>query len=224
MKALLTRLEPVIAAAAVALAVLGVTVSVLTTPLYVRTMTGLVGSSARTGLSERGTEDMAEAVRRFVTDGDAPGLPASVEGRPAFDEAAVAHLVDVRDVIVPARTITLVLVVTLAVWVVMRLRTTPGRRSVRRAATLAAMALATAVLLAALVGATDFGVLFTRFHELFFAEGTWVFPQDALLIRVFPLPFWGWSAVVWGGLIGLCATALWAFGRRSRFTEGTYGV
>ena len=79
MKALLTRLEPVIAAAAVALAVLGVTVSVLTTPLYVRTMIGLVGSSARTGLSERGTEDMAEAVRRFVTDSDAPGLPASVE-------------------------------------------------------------------------------------------------------------------------------------------------
>lgn len=224
MKALLTRLEPVIAAAAVALAVLGVTVSVLTTPLYVRTMVGLVGSSARTGLSERGTEEMAEAVRRFVTDSDAPGLPASVEGKPAFDEAAVAHLVDVRNVIVPARTITFALVVMLAVWVAMRLRTTPGRCTVRRAATLAAMALATAALLAALVGATDFGVLFTRFHELFFAEGTWVFPQDALLIRVFPLSFWGWSAAVWGGLIGLCTAALWSFGRRSRFTEGTYGV
>ncbi len=224
MKAFLARLESVIAAAVVVFAVLGVTVSVLTTPVYVRTMVGIVDSSALTGLGERETADVAEAVRRFVTDRDAPGLPATVEGRPAFDDAAASHLVDVRDVIVPVRTITIVLAGVLGVWVAMRSRTMPGRRAVRRAFRAAAVALVAVVLLAALVGIMDFSVLFTRFHELFFAEGTWVFPEDALLIRLFPLPFWGWSAAVWGGLVGCCAVILWASARRPCFTEDTYGV
>ncbi len=224
MKLFLAHLESVIAAAVVVLAVLGVTVSVLTTPVYVRTMVGIIDSSAFTGLGERETADLAEAVRRFVTDRDAPELPATVEGRPAFDDAAVSHLVDVRDVIVPVRTITVVLVGVLGVWVATRWRTIPGRRSVGRAARAAAVALVAIVLLAALMGVMDFSVLFTRFHELFFTEGTWVFPEDALLIRVFPLPFWGWSAAIWGGLAGCCAVVLWVLGRRPCFTEDAHGV
>lgn len=224
MKALLARLEIALATTLTVFAILGVTVSLLTTPVYVRTMVALVDSSAYTGLGERETADMAEAVRSFVTDRDAPALPARVEGRPAFDDAAVSHLVDVREVIVPARILAMLLAAAVGVWAALRSRTASGRRAVRQSARSAAVALAAFVLVAALVGVVDFGVLFTRFHELFFAEGTWVFPQDALLIRVFPLPFWGWSAAVWGVLVSCCAAVLWAFERRSRFTEGTYGV
>jgi len=223
-KTFLARLESVIAAAVIVFAVLGVTVSVLTTPVYVRTMVGIVDSSAFTGLGERETADVAEAVRRFVTDRDAPRLPVTVEGEPAFDEAAVSHLIDVRNVIVPVRTITIVLVGALGVWVATRSRTIPGRRSVGWPPGRPRRRVVASTLLAALVGVMDFSVLFTRFHELFFAEGTWVFPEDALLIRLFPLPFWGWSAAVWGGLIGCSAVVLRVLGQRACFTEGMYGV
>jgi len=38
--------------------------------------------------------------------------------------------------------------------------------------------------------ALSFNRLFERFHQLFFAEGTWLFYQDDTLIRLFPLEFW----------------------------------
>jgi integral membrane protein (TIGR01906 family) len=43
------------------------------------------------------------------------------------------------------------------------------------------------VLLSALL---DFDVFFTRFHQIFFEEGTWVFWADDTLIQLYPLPFW----------------------------------
>lgn len=38
--------------------------------------------------------------------------------------------------------------------------------------------------------ALSFNRLFERFHQLFFAEGTWLFYQNDTLIRLFPLEFW----------------------------------
>jgi len=75
-----------------------------------------------------------------------------------------------------------------------------------------------------LVGVVDFDAFFTWFHSLFFAEGTWVFPYEALLIRVFPLRFWVAAAATWGALVLISAVGLCLFARRSRFTAGMYGV
>ena len=38
--------------------------------------------------------------------------------------------------------------------------------------------------------AISFNQLFERFHQLFFADGSWVFYQSDTLIRLFPLEFW----------------------------------
>ncbi len=47
------------------------------------------------------------------------------------------------------------------------------------------------IILAGLVAvATSFNWLFTEFHNLFFAEGTWVFLYTDTLIRLFPIVFW----------------------------------
>ena len=43
----------------------------------------------------------------------------------------------------------------------------------------------------------DFNGLFAVFHSLFFAEGTWVFSSDSLLICMYPQAFWMGMATIW---------------------------
>jgi uncharacterized membrane protein len=38
---------------------------------------------------------------------------------------------------------------------------------------------------------------FTQFHELLFAPGTWSFPGDTGLIRLFPGQFWFYFSLIW---------------------------
>lgn len=61
------------------------------------------------------------------------------------------------------------------------------------------------IALFALLGAwvaIDFNGFFSVFHSLFFAEGTWTFSIDSLLICMYPTGFWVGMGAVW-----LCATA-----------------
>ena len=51
--------------------------------------------------------------------------------------------------------------------------------------------------------------LFTTFHGVFFAAGTWTFPSDSLLIRLFPESFWIAAAAAWAALVVLGALVLW---------------
>jgi len=37
---------------------------------------------------------------------------------------------------------------------------------------------------------TNFSLFFTRFHQIFFSEGTWIFDPSDTLIQLYPLPFW----------------------------------
>jgi integral membrane protein (TIGR01906 family) len=49
---------------------------------------------------------------------------------------------------------------------------------------------------------------FTLFHELFFADGTWVFPYSDTLIRLFPEQFWFDAAITIGALTLIGAAIL----------------
>lgn len=46
------------------------------------------------------------------------------------------------------------------------------------------------VLLIGILGYSDFGKLFDYLHSPFFQKNSWVFPQDSILIQLFPLKFW----------------------------------
>lgn len=46
------------------------------------------------------------------------------------------------------------------------------------------------VLLTGILGSFDFGKLFNYLHSPFFQKNTWVFPEDSILIQLFPLNFW----------------------------------
>lgn len=218
------RAESAILAVVIVLATIGLTLLPLTSAPYVRAMVSAVGAAERTGLGEEATFTTAEHVRRFVTDSSAPSLPASIEGRAAYDEASVSHLVDVRDVLVPARIAGIAFAVLASAWVAIRWRAGRGRALLARTLSGAGWALLAGVACVAALGMADFDVLFARFHGVFFAPGTWQFPDDALLIRVFPLQFWTASGATWGVLVAGVALSMLCAARRIRFTAGNMGV
>ena len=212
------RLEAAVLAVVLSIGIIGIALLPVTSAWYVRTLVRAVDSAAITGLGPGETERAAEAVRRFVTDSGAPQLPTEIDGRPAFDDAAVWHLVDVRDVLIPARWLSLLLFATACAWLWLRSR--HGRRGRFAGSVLRATAgiLVTAVVLAVGAGIADFDVLFAWFHSLFFESGTWTFPYDALLTQVFPLPFWVAAGATWGAIVLCGALGSYGLARRLRFT------
>lgn len=224
MRPTVERLEAVFGAVLIAVALIGLALLPLTAAPAVRALAAAVHAERDTGLGREPTLRLAEQVRRFVTDPDAPSLPARIDGRDGFDEQAVSHLVDVRRVLRPARAATLALSAALLLWGLLRARTPSGRRTVG-AAVRGAGALACGALgLVACAGVFDFDRLFAQFHGLFFEPGTWVFPPDALLIQVFPLRFWVSAAVAWGAGVLLLAAGAIVAGSRIRFTPGVRRV
>jgi integral membrane protein (TIGR01906 family) len=192
-----------------ALAVLVVGLALL--PLLHPTFTKLVAEryslSQEAGLPQSRMLSIAEMVREFVVDGDVDTLPATVDGRPGFDEAAVSHLRDVRRVLDAARVFTGVLAAAIAIWIAVEMAR--GRFATIASAMLAAAAFCVGiVVLGAVAGTMDFEALFTWFHGLFFSAGTWEFPADSLLIQVFPEGFWLTAGEAWAALVLLGGAVL----------------
>ena len=52
-----------------------------------------------------------------------------------------------------------------------------------------------AILLVLLAALVDFDLFFTRFHQVFFSAGSWLFSMEDTLIQLYPLPFW--ISAVW---------------------------
>lgn len=69
--------------------------------------------------------------------------------------------------------------------------------------------IATLALIAILViwALSSFDGLFAVFHSLFFADGTWTFPADSLLITMLPEDFWVLIGGIWIGITALLSIA-----------------
>jgi integral membrane protein (TIGR01906 family) len=185
----------------------GLSVLTLTIPVYTSALTQALGVSASSGLSRADVTALAGQVRSFVADPVADPLPATWRGSPAFGPSEVSHLRDVRAVLSGTRMTTGVVSLLLAcyvAWCVASRRFIRLRRGMLWGAVLALVLVG----LAALAALADFGSLFAAFHGLFFAAGTWTFPYDSLLIRLFPEPFWAASGAAWAGLSAALAGVL----------------
>ena len=193
-------LSSVVVGLALSVLVVGLTLYPMTHATLTRILVDRFDDAQQIGLTSRQIRATAEQVRQFVTDTEVPALPATVAGRSGYDAAAVAHLLDVRRVISGARTLTGVLAALVAVWlgvVIARSRFD----YIPPALFVGAGCCVAIVVLGGLAGTLDFDALFTWFHGLFFAAGTWQFPADSLLIEVFPEQFWSSAALVWASLI-----------------------
>jgi len=144
---------------------------------------------------------LAEASRRFVVAGDPAARDALMR---VMTLDAVTHLDDVRGVIATANAATVVMLAVLGLWVFLR----RGDRALIAASLRAgALSVGAFALLAAAIAVVDFDAFFAAFHGLFFAPGTWTFPADSVLIRLFPEPFWSTAGAVWGAIVVLMAGA-----------------
>lgn len=214
------RASTVIVGIALAVLVLGVSVSLLTGHAFTWMLASRYSLATEAGLPRQRMLDVAEQVRAFVVDGDAQTLPATVDGRPGFDAAAVSHLLDVRHVLDRARIATGLLAVLLTIWLAVYIA---SKRTPAIAAALRAGAVTSAVfvVLAVVAAVSDFERFFSAFHGLFFTSGTWTFSYDSLLIQTFPEPFWVTAGLAWGGLVLVLAAALWT---TARFMDGVKHV
>jgi len=210
------RVAATAAATALSLVALGLPLLLLMTPPYTAVLVVRVDAPALADLDVEETQAVAEQVRAFVGGARGATLPETLhDGRPAFDAKAVAHLDDVRKVLHAARLATLLAAIAAGTWALWAYRR--GHvRALASSLTTAAWIVVGVVALAALVALTDFDWFFTAFHGLFFEAGTWQFPADALLIRLFPEPFWAASGASWGGLALAGAAVLGVLGRSMR--------
>jgi integral membrane protein (TIGR01906 family) len=179
--------------------VLGLSVLALTVPAYTSSAVQALGVPATAGLSAQDTIRLSAQVRALVADQEYEPLPATWRGAPAFDAAAVGHLIDVRDVLSAARIATgaaAALLAAYVAWCIARRRWRPLARGLRAAA----FGLLGLIALGGIAALLDFSAFFAAFHGLFFADGTWLFPYDSLLIRLFPERFWTTAGVAWAAL------------------------
>jgi integral membrane protein (TIGR01906 family) len=186
---------------------LGVCVGALTVPVYTSAavQTLKVPESAHLPITD--TVKLSGMVRALVADREFAPLPSTWRGQPGFDAAAVSHLMDVRRVLDGARVATGAAAALLALWVgfcVGRRRWGPLADGMRAGA----YVLLGVIVLAAAAAFIDFETFFAAFHGLFFRAGTWTFPYDSLLIRLFPEPFWVASGLAWAVLTAVCAALL----------------
>lgn len=83
-------------------------------------------------------------------------------------------------------------------------------------------AIATIAVFAALAAwvAVDFNGFFAAFHSLFFADGTWTFSWDSLLICMYPPEFWLGMGAVWLAVTVAACAVCFIMGKlmRKRFS------
>ena len=214
-------IERTFAGIVLALLVVGLGVIALASPGLTRTLVVWSGAPALSGLTTAEAVDTAEEVRRYVTGSSVGPLPERVAGRIAFDAEAVEHLDDVRDVLSFNRRAVAVCAALAAAWVAFALAR-KRRRGLADGLLSAAVVTLGIVAGAAILGVIDFDRLFSGFHGLFFAPGTWQFSSESLLIQLFPLRFWVAMAALWA-LLSLAGAAVLFVASRSLIRERSVG-
>ena len=206
------RLSTWLVGFALAVFVIGLTVVPLTIPAYTRLLASRTSLAQEAGLPRPEMLRIAEQVRAFVVDDEGRMLPAVVDGRAGFEDAAVSHLIDVRRVLNGARIATGVLAAALAIGLAYEV----ARKRTDRVAMVfyaGAVWCVALVVLSVIAAFANFDAFFSAFHGLFFKSGTWSFPSDSLLIQTFPETFWATAGATWGALILLCAAGFAAIAR-----------
>jgi len=204
----------VLAIVSVPLVVLAFNVRLLASDGYLRLAFARPGLTEAPGFSAEERWAAASVSTRFVVSTAGSRTLAELRHRdqPLYTPEEIAHLVDVQRLVLLITGLGLAGALLLAVAVLSRLRGADRARlglALRRGGWLCV----------ALVMVPGLGVLlawplaFTRFHEVLFAPGTWQFPPDSSLIRLFPERFWFDAAVLLLGLIVAQGLALALVGR-----------
>lgn len=161
-------------------------------------MLHLINKNADTRYAESNPDELGVADEEFTLTAD-----------------ALSHLDDVYGVVVVARTALIAIAIAALIGCLF-----VGIRSGKRAlgGMLLTAGAAVIIVFAALAVwvVVDFNGFFTAFHSLFFANGTWTFSWDSLLITMYPPEFWIGMGAVWLVVTGLLSLAAVVVGTRLR--------
>lgn len=187
------RAVSVLVSLALPVVILAVALRVVTAPWLVRWEYGKPDFPPDPyGLTTEERIRLAEVCVEYLATGAGIELLADLEleGRPAFNERELAHMVDVQRVfwaILRAGMAAGVVVLGGTAGLLARRTTRPLAAGALRGGAVLTLALLVAV--AALM-LTSWEVFFTGFHELLFPPDTWTFPTSDTLIRLYPERFW----------------------------------
>ncbi|MCL2136355.1 MAG: TIGR01906 family membrane protein [Coriobacteriia bacterium] len=130
----------------------------------------------------------ADAGLSFVSGGE-DRMPRGNDYRTAFTDDVVSHMEDVRQVFQLVKlvaTMMFFIVLLLTVYFIRQDKKTSIGQSLCRSA----FAVLIIVVVLFIIGLVNFDALFIKMHELLFADGTWSFRYDSLLITTYPGQFW----------------------------------
>ena len=113
-----------------------------------------------------------------------------------LDPEAIEHLDDVFGVLATAEPVVLGVFIA-AVLTAVGVGCASGRRTFGTVLLCAGLGTIAAFAILGIWAAIDFEGLFAVFHSLFFAQGSWVFSADSLLITMYPEPFWVGMGAIW---------------------------
>lgn len=111
------------------------------------------------------------------------------QGQKIFTESELSHMLDVKKVVQNALLAWYIIIglsVAILGWFLI-MGQWGSMRQAFQAGGWVTLGLISALLVFLFV---SFDTLFTRFHQLFFADGTWLFDESSTLIRLFPFVFW----------------------------------
>ena len=192
---------------ATAIAILGVALLPLLTPLVLHPLLDASTSAAWLQLSPRLVHDLSDRTVSELVFG--PGSFAFVgpNGAAFYQASEIAHLRDARTLLILFEGLTVVCVLFVAWSVARRGAWSPVRRG--------AAGLAVGIVVVGVVGFFAFEPAFELFHEIFFPGGNWAFdPLSSHMVQLYPYDFWQLTAGTLG-LIGIVGAAVvWAVARR----------
>jgi integral membrane protein (TIGR01906 family) len=126
------------------------------------------------------------------------------DGNKLFKDSEVAHMADVKLVILSSFGAGLLLII-LSIIAIMYLRK-KSDGGIRRGLFAGSIVTLVIIIGLAVLAALSWQQFFTEFHRIFFANGTWTFSLEDTLIRLFPGQFWVDAGIVIGALVFLAAT------------------
>ena len=203
---LLDRVLTFLLTIALMLWLVGASLMVLLLPQFTGFWSERLSDYENSSVSPHELQSAADSGVRYVS-GGADRMPRSDNEKVGFTAEVISHMRDVRVVISTIRGLTIA--ITVIVTVIIALLVKRGQLArIGTSCFISSLLTLGAVATLTLFGWLNFDALFHLMHQLLFAEGTWQFSYNSLLITAYPLPFWIAMAATWAGLllIGCIAT------------------
>lgn len=172
------------------------------------------GQAETIGISDEGLMRVTNALLDYLWGSrDTLDMQAEIGGemREVFSDREKAHMVDVRNLVILARTVMVAAFVAgAALWVVgcfLGKKKPGGVRASGIGYLAGAGTLVAATAAVVFLAMQDFTAVFIRFHEIFFTNDLWILSADDMLIQMVPEPFFADCAALIAAVFGVGAAA-----------------